>query len=193
MLFLRLLLLGVLSFARVSPAASLAVGAIAPDFNLMGTDGKDHGLKASLAKYEGAVVGFVAVKCPFSNAYNERYNKLVEALGMKPKKLIFLALNSNQTESFEEVKAHADSNKFKFPVLKDEGSRVADAYGAEKTPEVFLVSKEMKILYKGRIDDDSEGKNVKRNDLLVAVDEALAGKKVSVSRTQAFGCSIKRQ
>src|SRR5688572_16259588 len=173
---------------------ALNIGAAAPDFSLTGTDGKEYGLAKSLKENDAAIVIFVATKCPYSNAYNERYNDMIATFKKKaPKKVAFLAINSNMTEPMEEVKAHAAEKKFTFPVLKDDNYKVADLYSAEKTPEAFLVGKNGKVLYHGRIDDDSEGKNIKSRDLMAAIDQVLAGKEVKVKETRSFGCSIKRK
>ena len=92
-----------------------------------------------------------------------------------------------------EVKKHADERKFSFPVLKDDKHLIADAFGAEKTPEAYLIGADGKIFYHGRIDDDTEGKKITRRDVVVALQEHFAGKKVSQAETKAFGCSIKRK
>lgn len=173
-------------------AAALGIGAAAPTFNLGATDGKTYDFSKELKGAEAAVVVFVATKCPYSNAYNKRYNELAEALKKLPKKVAFFAINSNVTEPMDDVKKHATENKFNFPVLKDEGSKIADGYTAERTPEAYVIDKTGKVVYHGRIDDDSEGTAVKRKDLFAAAEEVISGKKVSVAETKAFGCSIKR-
>jgi len=181
-------------FLTTAAFAAPGIGDTAPDFTLKGTDGKDYGLKRSLETHDAAVVIFVATKCPYSNAYNTCYNEMHDSLKKRNgKKVALLPINSNVTEPFDQVRAHAGENKYTFAVLKDEGYKVADAYAAEKTPEAFLVSKQGKVLYHGRIDDDSEGKNIKNRDLANAVDQYLSGKEVSVKETRSFGCSIKRK
>jgi hypothetical protein len=78
-------------------------------------------------------------------------------------------------------------------VLRDEGHKIADAYGAQKTPEVYVVDPAGKLVYHGRIDDKhDDAAGVKSPDLKNALDAILAGKAVSVAETKAFGCSIKR-
>ena len=79
-----------------------------------------------------------------------------------------------------------------FPVLKDERNVVADEYGAQVTPEVFVLNPAGKLLYHGRIDDDRKGTNIKHRDLQEALNALLAGKELSQPETKAFGCSIKR-
>ena len=105
----------------------------------------------------------------------------------------FVRINSNKTEPAAEVAAHAKTHGFPFPVLKDEGNKVADVYGAQKTPEVYVLSPKGDLLYHGRIDESQDDpKNVKSPDLRNALDAILAGKPVPAPETKAFGCTIKR-
>jgi peroxiredoxin len=173
-------------------AAPLAAGAVAPDFTLpTASDGKSVALKELLAKNKGVAVLFIATKCPVSNAYNERMAELAVAYAAKG--IAFVGINSNKTEPAAEVAVHARKNGFDFPVLKDERNKVADAYGAMKTPEVFLLDPSGKVVYHGRIDENQDDpKNVRSPDFKNALDAFLAGKPVPVPETKAFGCTIKR-
>lgn len=173
--------------------AALAVGTEAPNFALSATDGKDYDLKTELKVADGAIVVFLASKCPYSNSYNERLNDLTLALKKLPKKIAFFAINASKPERMDDVKKHAAKEMLNFPVLKDADLKVVDGFGAERTPEAFLLDKQGKVVYHGRIDDDSEGKNVKRRDLLVATQELVNTGSVKITETRAFGCSIKRK
>jgi peroxiredoxin len=172
--------------------AELKIGAPAPDFTLpAASDGKAVALKDLLAKNKAVAVVFVATKCPVSNAYNTR----MAALGREyaAKGIALVGINSNKSEPAAEVKEHAEKHGFTFPVLKDDGNRVADAYGASHTPEVFVVDPTGSLIYHGRIDENQdEPKNAKSPDLRNALEAVLAGKPVPVAQTKAFGCSIKR-
>ena len=173
-------------------AADLKIGAPAPDFTLPNAiDGKAVALKDLIAKNKAVAVLFVATKCPVSNAYNTR----MAALGKEyaAKGIALVGINSNKSEPAAEVKAHAEKHGFTFAVLKDEGNRIADAYGASHTPEVFVVDPKGDLRYHGRIDENQDDpKGVKSPDLRNALDAVLAGKPVPVAQTKAFGCSIKR-
>jgi peroxiredoxin len=172
--------------------AELKIGAPAPDFTLPNvSDGKAVALKDLLAKNKAVAVVFVATKCPVSNAYNTRMAALGKEYAAKGIPLV--GINSNKTEPAAEVKQHAEKHGFTFPVLKDEGNKVADAYGASHTPEVFVLDAKGNLIYHGRIDENQDDpKNVKLPDLRNALDAVLAGKPVPTARTKAFGCSIKR-
>jgi len=110
----------------------------------------------------------------------------------KDKGVTFLGINSNKQESVDEIKEHAKSNKLDFIILKDLNNVVANKFDASFTPEIYVLNGNSEILYHGRIDDNRRESDVKTKDLRAALDEILAGKKVSVSETKAFGCTIKR-
>jgi peroxiredoxin len=173
-------------------AADLKIGAPAPDFTLpAASDGKAIALKDLLAKNKAVAVVFIATKCPVSNAYNTR----MAALGKEyaAKGVFLVGINSNKTEPAAEVKEHAEKHGFTFPVVKDEGNKVADAYGAAKTPEVFVLDPKGILLYHGRIDENQDdARNVRSPDLRNAFEAILAGKPVPAAETKAFGCTIKR-
>jgi hypothetical protein len=76
--------------------------------------------------------------------------------------------------------------------LKDTDNKIADMFGALRTPEVFVIGKENVILYHGRIDDSKDAAEVTSHDLKNALNEILAGKEVSVKTTKSFGCTIKK-
>lgn len=161
----------------------------AENFSLNDLEGKAH----SLEQYKDAkavVLIWVSTQCPVSNDYNTRMAALYEQY--KEKGVVFLGINSNKEESIEEIAAHADENNLRFTILKDPGNVIADKFSASFTPEVFVLNGGLEILYHGRIDDSRRESGITRRDLSAALDEILDEKKVSVSKTKAFGCTIKR-
>jgi len=183
------------SLAVVFIAGALAVSAFAEDlkkvenFSLDDVNGKKH----SLADYKDAkaiVLMFIATQCPVSNAYNERMASVEHDYASKG--VVFLGINSNKQESVEEIKEHAAKHGFLFPILKDHNNVIADKLGASVTPEIYVLNGSLDLLYHGRIDDSQREAKVKAKDLRSALDELLAGKKVSTISTKAFGCTIKR-
>jgi peroxiredoxin len=170
------------------PAAP-AIGSTIDDFKLPDTNGKEHSLN-SLKGKNGTVLIFVATRCPVSNAYNERMEAL--ALDYKAKGINVVGINSNVTEPASEVKTHAADKHLTFTILKDEGNKIADRFGAAKTPEAYVLDANNKLVYHGRIDNAQNPANITANDLRDALDEVLAGKQVSKTGGLAFGCSIKR-
>ncbi len=173
-------------------AGDLKIGGPAPDFTLpAASDGKAVALKDLLAGNKAVAIVFVATKCPVSNAYNTRMAALGKEYAAKGIPLV--GINSNKTEPAADVKVHAEKHGFTFPVLKDDANKIADAYGASHTPEVFVVDPKGNLIYHGRIDENQDDAgNVKSPDLHNALDAVLAGKPVPTPQTKAFGCSIKR-
>ncbi|MCD6358058.1 MAG: redoxin domain-containing protein [Thermoproteales archaeon] len=167
-------------------AGGLGIGSEVPDFTLKSVDGND--VHYAAISGDVTVVTFIATRCPISNDYNERMKSIYGDYHGKGVKFVFI--NSNRIEPAAEVKEHAANNGFRFPVYKDPGNVVADLFGAQFTPETYVV-KGGKIVYHGRIDDARRGE-VKDNSLRNALDAVLAGKNPPKAETKAFGCTIKR-
>jgi hypothetical protein len=106
------------------------------------------------------------------------------------------AINSNDAEnypedSFEKMKERAEQRGFNFDYLHDEDQSAVRAYGAERTPEVFLFDRERKLVYHGAIDDSRDERAVTRHYLRQALDALLAGDEPPVAETPPVGCSVK--
>jgi len=166
-----------------------AIGTAIDDFKLPDADGAEHSLK-SLSGKNGAVLIFISVQCPVSNAYNDRMEKLT--LDYKAKGVNVIGINSNNTEPAGAVKSHASDKHLTFTILKDDGNKIADRLGATKTPEVYVIDAGGKLVYHGRIDNSQKTEGITSNDLRDALDEMLAGKPVTQTGGAAFGCTIKR-
>jgi peroxiredoxin len=166
-----------------------AIGSAIEDFTLPDTDGVNHSLKSLMGK-KGAVIIFVATKCPVSNAYNDRMEKVYE--DYQAKGINVIGINANNTEPAAEVKSHAAEKGLKFAILKDDGNKIADRLGATRTPEAYVLDANGKLVYHGRIDNSQKMESITSNDLREALDEMLAGKAISKTGGAAFGCSIKR-
>jgi peroxiredoxin len=186
-------ILSVMLFAGVLTAGDmkpLKTGAEVPGFVLASYDGKKVDLADLTKDSKYTVIMFIATRCPVSNAYNERMASL--ATKYSSKGVSFVGINSNREEKVDEIADHSKDNKFSFPVLKDEANLIADAYAAAVTPEIFVVGKDKKLLYHGRIDDNKNAEKVTTTDLSGALDMLLAGKQLTGEQYKAFGCSIKR-
>jgi peroxiredoxin len=166
-----------------------AIGATIEDFSLTDADGKEHSLN-SLKGENGSVLIFVATKCPVSNAYNDRMEKL--AHDYKARGVNVIGINSNAPESAAAVKTHAAENKLTFPIFKDPANKVADRLGATVTPEVYFLDANNKLIYRGRIDNAKDAAQVKSSELRDAIEATLDGKPVAKTTATAFGCTIKR-
>ena len=166
-----------------------AIGTIIDDFKLPDTDGAERSLNALKGK-NGAVLIFISVQCPVSNAYNERMEKLAQ--DYRAKGVNVIGINSNNTEPAAAVKSHAGEKHLTFTILKDDGNKIADRLGATRTPETYVIDAGGKLVYHGRIDNSQKTEGITSNDLRDALDEMLTGKPISKTGGAAFGCTIKR-
>lgn len=173
------------------------VGDKVSDFTLKNVDGK----MVSLADYksgQGVIVIFDCNTCPFSKAYNERIIQLNSKYA--PKGFPVITINANNPEispgdSFKEMTLLAKRKNYTFPYLVDETQEVAKAFGATNTPHVFVLKKDgeqFKVAYTGTIDDNSrDASSATKKYVEQAVDELLANKAVTTTKTKAIGCGIK--
>ena len=173
---------------------SLNFGDSAPDFHLVGVDDK----KYSLANFEDkkvVAVMFSCNHCPIVKAYEGRFVEIQRDYGEKGFVLIAINPNNDIThpeDSFKNMKIRAKEKSFNFPYLRDESQKVAKAYGATRTPEVFVFDEKRTLCYHGRIDDNVyEPTQVQQHYLRDALDAILAGNNVSTKDTAPVGCTIK--
>ena len=181
---------------------TLAIGAPAPPFTLPGVDGKTH----SLSEYTAPVLAivFTCNHCPTAQLYEGRVKKLVE--DYLTKGVAFVAIQPNApdgirlgelgytdvSDGFEDMKIRAAYRTFNFAYLDDGPTQaVAQAYGPQATPHIFIFDKERRLRYEGRIDNSQRESLVKIQDARLAMDALLAGKPVATSHTPVFGCSTK--
>ena len=174
---------------RAAPG-SLKIGDKPEDFTLTAPDGKQHSLYVKEAPKATAIF-FLSTRCPISNRYNARMVGFAQEYG--PKGVRFLGVNSNEPESMEDIDEHAKRYSITFPVVRDANNVLADKWGAQITPEVFLFDQKGLLQYHGRIDDQLAEVKVKSPDLKNALDAMLAGKKVETTETKPHGCDIKRK
>jgi len=133
--------------------------------------------------------------CPTVKAYEDRFVELQR--DYKDKGVGLIAINPNDDknypeDSFENMKIRAREKDFNFPYLRDESQKVARAYGAERTPEVFVFDGKRTLVYHGRIDDNVyDPRQVRQNYLRDALDAVLEERKVPLEDTEPVGCTIK--
>jgi peroxiredoxin len=180
-----------LGLAAAAPAEAPSIGTPAPEIKLTALDGKPFILSDAARDKNAVVVIFIATKCPYSNAYNDRMRDM--AIAYEKQGVLFVGINSNKSEPAQEVASHAKQHGFTFRLMKDPDNKVADLYDAKHTPEVFVVDRTGKLRYHGRIDENYEDPTkVASPDLKNALDAMIASKPIAKAETKAFGCSIKR-
>lgn len=174
--------------------ANLKPGDQAIPFDLPGVDDRQHAL-ADYADKEAVAVIFSCNHCPYVRAWEDRMVQIQADYADKGVQLIAINSNDDQKypdDSFAKMKERAGEKRFNFPYLYDESQAVARAYGAERTPEVFLFDKSGALRYHGAIDDNYDNPNqVKNHYLRDALDAVLAGQTPSTTQTPPVGCTIK--
>ena len=194
-LTITLLALFSLTFGDVE---QLSIGDKAPkaELKMTNVDGKAISLN-DLKKKNGLCVIYSCNTCPWVIAWEDRYNELYKEC--EANDIGFVLVNSNEAkregaDSMEEMQAHAKEKGYaNFAYVVDENHVLADAFGATKTPDVFLFNGNLELAYKGAIDDNSKNKDgVDEPYLKKAIEAVAAGKKVDPATTKALGCSIKR-
>lgn len=190
---LSLLAFGLFSF---TPIAELPIGAEMPnaDVKMRDVSGKEVSLKEAKKK-NGLLVMFSCNTCPYV-IKNQQRTKEISAYALKNDIGVIL-VNSNEgqrssDDSFEAMKQYAKGQGYGWYYVVDEKNALADAFGANRTPENFLFNKEGKLVYHGAIDDNPDAASVTRKHLKEAVDEMLNGKDITQKTSRSVGCSIKR-
>ena len=170
------------------------VGDIARDFKLKNVDGTKVSLK-KMENAKGYIVIFTCNHCPYAIAYQDRiidiHNKYA------PKGYPVVAINPNDVkrvpgDSFEGMQTRAKEKGFPFVYLRDESQEIARAYGATRTPHVYLLDGDRRVRYIGAIDDNSENADaVQERYLENAIEALMSGKDIDLPETKAIGCTIK--
>jgi peroxiredoxin len=161
------------------------------DFSLSDSAGKAWKLHGQQSK--AVVVVFLSTECPMSNGYLPSLSDLAKKYADKNVAVVGVFPDADTTA--EQLKAHAREYKVPFPLLLDPSHVSVKVFGAKNTPEVFVLDDTFAVRYQGRIDDGYSARLkakpvVARQDLLIALDELLAGKAVTIAETKAFGCPI---
>lgn len=193
------LLAGLLILSSAGVNKGYKVGDKARNFSLKNVNGQ----MISLDDFEdakGFIVIFTCNHCPYSVAYEDRIIKLDKKY--KKKGYPVVAINPNNVnivpgDSFEGNVKRAKEKNFSFPYLRDETQEIADAYGAQRTPHVYVLQKvrnDLIVKYIGAIDNNyKEPEAVTKTYLADAIDSLLVGKTPEPEFTKAIGCSVKRQ
>jgi Redoxin len=189
------LLVLVSAFRPYSPGLKIGDTLPKTDVRMKDVSGKDITLAAAM-KENGLLVMFSCNTCPYVIKNQSATRSVCSYAQSKGIGVILLNSNEGQRgtdDSFADMKAYAQAQGYLWPYALDEGNFMADVFGANRTPEVFLFNKDKKLIYHGAINDNpSDPSNVKRMHLREAMNEMLGGSNVSVKETRSVGCGIKR-
>jgi thioredoxin-related protein len=158
--------------------------------------GKKYSLK-DLTKENGLLVVFSCNTCPFVIGWEDAYPELGELTAKHNVGMVLV--NSNEAkrkgdDSMDAMKKHYTEAGYNSQYVIDSNNELADAFGAKTTPHVYLFNKDMKLVYKGSIDDRYEDRKDKpsKHYLKNAINALVKGDKIEPATTKQIGCSIKR-
>lgn len=185
------------AFTTANDYKELEIGAKAPMTEVKMNDISGESVSLSdVAGKNGLLVVFSCNTCPYVLAWEDRYleiSKLAKELNIG-----MIAVNSNEAnrenvDSMEEMQKHAKEKNYDFYYTIDEDSKMADAYGATRTPHIYLFNPDMTLVYRGAIDDNSRSaEKVDEHWLSDAMKALVEGKDISKKTSKAIGCTIKR-
>jgi peroxiredoxin len=187
--------LALMAFMLVN--AGLKPGDNAVEFSLKNVDGTSVSL-SDYADQKGLIVVFTCNPCPFSKAYEQRIISLHKSYADQGFPVV--AINPNDVkispdDTMDKMKARAEEQDYPFPYLKDESQEVYKAYGASKTPHIFLLQNkggEFKVAYIGAIDDNAmDAAEVTSKYVEIAIAALVSGSNPDPATTKAIGCTIK--
>ncbi|RIV69977.1 thioredoxin family protein [Flagellimonas aequoris] len=179
-----------------TPSNMLPLGTKAPEFELLDTV-SDKILSLQQVKGEkGTVVMFICNHCPFVIHVNPEISKLAKEY--QAKGIGFAAISSNDVANYPQdaphlMKLKAGEEDYTFPYLYDETQKVAKAYDAACTPDFYLFDANLRLVYRGQLDDSRPGNGIPLTgkDLKNAMDALLDDKPISVEQKPSLGCNIK--
>lgn len=196
-IFFSLIAIASLATLAFTSGDPLKIGSTMPkaDLKMKDISGKEVSIKDA-AKDKGVLVMFSCNTCPYVIKNQERtvaISKYAQKMNVG-----VIVLNSNEgqrtdDDSYAAMQSYAKDQNYKWNYVVDANNVVADAFGANRTPECFLFDKNMTLIYHGAIDDSpSDVSTIKRQHLQEAINEMTAGKDVSVKESRSVGCTIKR-
>ncbi len=172
----------------------LNIGDRAPDFELPGVDGETYTLD-NFADKEILGLMFICVHCPTVKMYEDRLIAVQNDYVARGVQMVGINPNDSTKypeDSFESMTQRAEQMAYPFPYLRDKTQAVADAYGAQTTPDLFIFDKDRILRYRGRLDDNREDASaVQKVYVRDAFEALLAGQEPPQSFVPPIGCSIK--
>jgi peroxiredoxin len=173
----------------------LNIGDRAPEWSeLEGVDGRRHST-SDLANKDVVVVVFTCNSCPVATDYEDRIIAFAKKYATSDGKVALVAINVNKVpeDLLPKMRERAEAKGFLnlFPYLYDESQQIGKAFGAEFTPEFFVLNRQRQVVYMGGMDDNSRADEVKTNYLEPAIEAALSGKTPKVAEAPAIGCRVR--
>lgn len=174
----------------------LPIGTTAPNFHLRDTVTDNYYSLDDLKSQKATVIMFICNHCPFVIHVNPQLVSLANEY--KQHGVSFVAISSNDVDNYpddspDKMKLVAKVLKFPFPYLYDKYQEVAKSYDAACTPDFYVFDADMKLYYRGRLDESRPGNGIPLtgNDLRSAIEGAIAGEPAPESQYPSAGCNIK--
>jgi len=169
------------------------IGDRAPALQLPDTNGLIHALPVP-GEAPATVIAWTCNHCPYALAWHERIQAVAREFAGRG--VAFLQLNSNDgarypADSLDAMRARVDAGEFATPYLHDEEQAAARAYGALKTPDVFVLDAGLRLAYRGAPDADYEDDALNAAWLRGALEAVLSGRSPDPAETDPVGCGIK--
>lgn len=184
--------------ASIIQAAELKIGSQMPNSEYLLNDISGNQITLNEIKGKnGTLIIFSCNTCPWVIKWEDRYVEIANSYLQRG--IGMIAINSNIArfngdDSLNKMKKHAKEKKYNFPYAQDPNAKLAYAFGATKTPHVYLFDDKDNLVYRGAIDDNARSaSNVEEPFLSNALDQLLAGRKIKKTTSRAIGCSIKFQ
>jgi len=159
--------------------------------------------QGGLTKKRGLLVMFVCPHCPYVKHLEEELGRLGKDYFDGGGPIAMCAVMSNDLVEYpqdgpEAMKEQATRNGWHFPYLLDEMQETAKVYQAACTPDFFLFDADMKLVYRGQLDESRPRRGdfgndvpVTGSDLRAAMDAVIAGKRPDTNQRSSIGCNIK--
>jgi peroxiredoxin len=135
------------------------------------------------------VVVFLSARCPCSASHEPTLSTLAKEFGKDAR---FVGIHSNTDEPEAESAAYFKRAALPFPVIQDADAKLAERFGALKTPHAYVLGKDGKLLYQGGVDDSHTSSKATRPFLKTALEALRAGRAPEITRSRAIGCVIRR-
>lgn len=179
-----------------TPSNMLALGTSAPNFSLINTV-TNTVISLNEAKgVTGTVIAFICNHCPFVIHVNPELVKIANEF--KSKGINFIAISSNDVHNYPQddphlMKQFAKVNNYSFPYLYDETQEIAKGYDAACTPDFYIFNADLKLVYRGQLDDSRPGNGIPLTGMAVrnALKNILEGTPISPDQKPSIGCNIK--
>lgn len=179
-----------------TPSLMLPLGTAAPPFSLIDVISGQRKELSAPGTVKSTVIMFICNHCPYVKHVNTELTRLVK--DYLPRQVQFFAINSNDIESYpedspENMRITAENEHYPFPYMFDETQEVAKAYHAVCTPDFFIYDLQLKLVYRGQLDDSRPGNHIRPsgNSIREALDCLLSNQPLSENQIPSLGCNIK--